>query len=421
MSGRGSHWDGVQWRDGANPAESGRARSRSRSPGANNQVYVLTEDDRIFLTSVLDFAGITTKLQNEQEAAAVALNPSCPKCNAQGSMCRICEKLGVMGVKKSAAPQHAAPNAAAYNAAYAAQYAEPAAVQYAEPEAAVSPAAVSEAQLQMLWLAAHGALQSSEEPQQPEATQMPSSGIAPEGMQEHQAAQSAPSQWDIHSNGSTMQSPAPNGPSGSSSMPPGMTEDELLHLALQMGGVPPPSKRDVNPLPMIPSTMQPGAAPAAPAALNKNCPKCQKLGTLCKICEKLATTKEEVKKEAGFDISAPLPYIEYCPIRKFKVIPLDASQVRALIGKNGETIRHIRQRCPVTEVLIGHEKHQSHGILRLTGDIEAAEAVVKDRLLAKGCLTPTIAPQTVANTAFNPILTEFPVAEVMPSNSRRDR
>merc|ERR1712087_93305 len=101
-----------------------------------------------------------------------------------------------------------------------------------------------------------------------------------------------------------------------------------------------------------------------------------------------------------------------------KVIPLDAAQVRALIGKNGETIRHIRQRCPVTEVLIGHERHESHGILRLTGDIEGAEMVIKDRLLAKGCFT-FIAPQKKLNTNVQPLKTEFPVAEVMPSNKRR--
>merc|ERR1719277_560180 len=193
----------------------------------------------------------------------------------------------------------------------------------------------------------------------------------------------------------------------------GLSSEEMAQLAAQMGGAPPP-----QPMMQQPSPMQ-SVMPQRPVSKDSKCPKCQKLGHLCKICEKLEVTKVEVKQAAGFDATAPLPHIEIGP--NFKVIPLDAAQVRALIGKNGETIRMIRQKCPVTEVLIGHEKHESHGILRLTGDIESAEAVVKDLLLRKGCLTPTV-PHNVAYNAntFKPFLTEFPVAEVMPSNSRRD-
>lgn len=421
-SGRGCHWDGTQWREGALPPPC--FRSRSRSPqGAYQAHYTLTQEDRIFLKSVLEFAGVTVKIQEAEHLAATALNPSCPKCKLQGKLCRICEKLGVMGALKKPEPVSAQPVGSqedAYNAAAAHQYPPAEALPQVAQSEPQEPAVTGE-QLQMLWLAAHGAAFPSSEEQQPgEPSEVPQDSNRSSGQDEWQQdpCGQKSSQWDI-------QAEANGGQNGActSSAPSdfGMSSEELAQLAMQMGGGQPPPTTTPMGVP-LPATTPMGVplTSGKPVSADSKCPKCIKLGMLCKICEKLVITKAEVKATAGFDYSAPLPHIEQDLTGhiRFKVIPLDASQVRALIGKNGETIRNIRQRCPVTEVLIGHEKGEAHGILRLTGDIEAAEAVVKDRLLAKGCLSSTIPANQTINTKIRMVQTEFPVAEVMPSSKR---
>lgn len=148
------------------------------------------------------------------------------------------------------------------------------------------------------------------------------------------------------------------------------------------------------------------------------CPKCEKLGAICKICEKslLIKTEESFKEKpqplpdrafGAFDgprrrskwdddaaqddlmDTMPLPCLEERmdgPIG-FKVVPLDQVQVRTLIGRGGETIKDIRRRVgEATEVIIQHQRTDESGIVRITGNVYQAEMIIKEKLKQKGCL-----------------------------------
>merc|ERR1712151_1177170 len=97
------------------------------------------------------------------------------------------------------------------------------------------------------------------------------------------------------------------------------------------------------------------------------------------------------------DATLPMPAIEERldgPIG-FKVIPLDQVQVRTLIGRGGDTIKAIRREVgSETEVIIQHQRQDETGVCRITGNVYAAEAVIKAKLQAKGCLVSRVGVKT---------------------------
>lgn len=68
----------------------------------------------------------------------------------------------------------------------------------------------------------------------------------------------------------------------------------------------------------------------------------------------------------------------------FKVMDLDGCQIRALIGKGGETIQGIRLKSGA-EVKIDHLPSDPVGRVTIVGDVPKVEELIKDTLATKGC------------------------------------
>lgn len=69
---------------------------------------------------------------------------------------------------------------------------------------------------------------------------------------------------------------------------------------------------------------------------------------------------------------------------KFKVLKLEGPQVRALIGKGGETIRGIRTESGA-DIKIDHNPQDPEGTVTIVGDVERVENMIKETLERKGC------------------------------------
>lgn len=69
---------------------------------------------------------------------------------------------------------------------------------------------------------------------------------------------------------------------------------------------------------------------------------------------------------------------------KWKLLKLEAVQIRALIGKGGETIREVRAKSG-SDVQIDHLPHDVEGTVTITGDVEKTMTLIKESLTAKGC------------------------------------
>eukprot|EP00435_Cladocopium_sp_Y103_P061626 s638_g23.t1 len=69
---------------------------------------------------------------------------------------------------------------------------------------------------------------------------------------------------------------------------------------------------------------------------------------------------------------------------RFKVIKMEAVQIRALIGRGGETIQEIRRNSG-SEVKIDHQPSEPVGTVTIIGDLVKTEQMIMDALSAKGC------------------------------------
>lgn len=76
----------------------------------------------------------------------------------------------------------------------------------------------------------------------------------------------------------------------------------------------------------------------------------------------------------------PLPGLDPA---KFKVIKMEAIQIRSLIGKGGETIKDIRLRS-AADIKIDHTPQEPQGTVTIIGDVERVENMIKEVLAAKG-------------------------------------
>ncbi|CAE7250554.1 CPK3 [Symbiodinium pilosum] len=69
---------------------------------------------------------------------------------------------------------------------------------------------------------------------------------------------------------------------------------------------------------------------------------------------------------------------------RFKIIRMEGVQIRALIGKGGETIKEIRLRSGA-DIKIDHLPSDPEGNVTIVGDVEKTEGMIKDTLASKGC------------------------------------
>ena len=69
---------------------------------------------------------------------------------------------------------------------------------------------------------------------------------------------------------------------------------------------------------------------------------------------------------------------------RFKIIRMEGVQIRALIGKGGETIKEIRLRSGA-DIKIDHLPSDPEGNVTIVGEVEKTEAMIKEALQTKGC------------------------------------
>eukprot|EP00403_Amphidinium_massartii_P036176 CAMPEP_0178443972 /NCGR_PEP_ID=MMETSP0689_2-20121128/39221_1 /TAXON_ID=160604 /ORGANISM="Amphidinium massartii, Strain CS-259" /LENGTH=231 /DNA_ID=CAMNT_0020068097 /DNA_START=63 /DNA_END=758 /DNA_ORIENTATION=- len=67
-----------------------------------------------------------------------------------------------------------------------------------------------------------------------------------------------------------------------------------------------------------------------------------------------------------------------------RVLRLQAMQIRALLGKGGETVNEIRRRSGA-DIKIHHPPHEAEGSVSIVGNAMAAEMMIQEALLLKGC------------------------------------
>jgi len=83
----------------------------------------------------------------------------------------------------------------------------------------------------------------------------------------------------------------------------------------------------------------------------------------------------------------------------YKILKMEGVQIRALIGKGGETIRDIRMRSGA-DIKIDHLPQDPEGSVTIVGEIEKTEQMIKDALAAKGFPLGVPKPSPVAALAL---------------------
>lgn len=68
----------------------------------------------------------------------------------------------------------------------------------------------------------------------------------------------------------------------------------------------------------------------------------------------------------------------------YKVLKCEAVQIRALIGKGGETIKELRAKSG-TQINIDHAVQDAEGTVAIIGDVVKTERMIKEVLESKGC------------------------------------
>merc|ERR1711971_1270940 len=71
----------------------------------------------------------------------------------------------------------------------------------------------------------------------------------------------------------------------------------------------------------------------------------------------------------------------------FKILEMRQIQVGSLLGRGGFTIRDICMRSGA-QITVTSQKHDKLGAVSITGNIERAEAIIREVLAQKGCPLP---------------------------------
>lgn len=90
---------------------------------------------------------------------------------------------------------------------------------------------------------------------------------------------------------------------------------------------------------------------------------------------------DEAPPDAGASAELKVP-----PRPNQHVLKLDAVQIRALIGKGGETIKSLRSQLSAgSDIRIEHVHTEMEGTVTIIGEIERAQRIITDCLASKGC------------------------------------
>lgn len=103
------------------------------------------------------------------------------------------------------------------------------------------------------------------------------------------------------------------------------------------------------------------------------CPKCNFHNYRSKaVCVQCMTVMPKSQGDAPPGVSS----------EHFKSFKLMSNQIKALIGKGGETIRAVREQSGAT-IKIDHSPNETQGTVTIIGDVRAAESLIKFHLDAK--------------------------------------
>lgn len=120
-------------------------------------------------------------------------------------------------------------------------------------------------------------------------------------------------------------------------------------------------------------------------------------------------SSRRAKRASKWDDETPPPQPAYKPsampkalpqTNNYRVLRLQAIQIRSLLGRGGETINDIRRRSGC-DIKIHHPPHEPEGTVSIVGNAGLAETLVAQALIMKGC--PLATAPNAATEEFDDI------------------
>lgn len=97
-------------------------------------------------------------------------------------------------------------------------------------------------------------------------------------------------------------------------------------------------------------------------------------------------TKQALKLEQSGGRRGPSG-MPVCDSKMFKIVKMQAGQIRAFIGRAGETLRAVKSQSGC-DIKVHHAPADPEGSVSIVGNTELAMQLIRDHLLGKGCPLP---------------------------------
>merc|ERR1719409_2254769 len=96
--------------------------------------------------------------------------------------------------------------------------------------------------------------------------------------------------------------------------------------------------------------------------------------------------KQQLKLEQS-GRSLALSRMPVCDSKMFKIVKMQAGQIRAFIGRGGETLRAIKAQTGC-DIKVHHAPADPEGSISIVGNTELCMKLIRDHLQSKGCPLP---------------------------------
>lgn len=98
--------------------------------------------------------------------------------------------------------------------------------------------------------------------------------------------------------------------------------------------------------------------------------------------------KQQAKNEqAGARTGLAMSRMPVCDSKMFKIVKMQAGQIRAFIGRGGETLRHVKFQTGC-DIKVHHQPADPEGSISIVGNTELCMKMIREHLTAKGCPLP---------------------------------
>jgi hypothetical protein len=98
--------------------------------------------------------------------------------------------------------------------------------------------------------------------------------------------------------------------------------------------------------------------------------------------------KQQLKSEqSGARAGMALSRMPVCDSKMFKILKMQAGQIRAFIGRGGETLRAIKSQSGC-DIKVHHQPADDVGSVSIVGNSELAMKLIREHLQSKGCPLP---------------------------------